>query len=280
MKIPITQLRTDGGTQSREAIDSTVVDDYASAMKRGEQFPPAVVFYDGTDYWLADGFIRRDATVWRNLGELECEVRQGTQQDAQWYSYGANKEHGLRRTTEDKQRAVKAALQHPNALGMNNGAIAKHVGCSHQWVAKIREELVSFNHLNDSLGRTTVTATRHGKVYEMKLKKKLAREAAAEAEPPPAEEPATPKYKRRRPKQEKRDEYINRSLVLGRYSNHLCRLTTWLAERYYFEEADRVMREWRDALVGLVVPVAEKAVAEDDGNYSRLHMDEVEKMEW
>jgi len=36
-------------------------------------------------------------------------VIRGTQQDAQWFSFAANQTNGLRRSNEDKQRAVKAA---------------------------------------------------------------------------------------------------------------------------------------------------------------------------
>ncbi len=82
-------------------------------MKAGEKFPPIDVFFDGEDYWLADGFHRIQAYVMAVPGEaIECNVFKGTQQDAQWYSYSVNKTHGLRRTNADKIGAVKAALTH------------------------------------------------------------------------------------------------------------------------------------------------------------------------
>ena len=60
--IPLTQLRRDGGTQPRSGIRSDVVEEYAEALTDGAMFPPVIVFYDGTGYWLADGFHRAIAT--------------------------------------------------------------------------------------------------------------------------------------------------------------------------------------------------------------------------
>jgi hypothetical protein len=54
-------IRGDGATQPRARIDPALVGEYAADMRRGDEFPPVVVFFDGTDHWLADGFHRRDA---------------------------------------------------------------------------------------------------------------------------------------------------------------------------------------------------------------------------
>ena len=106
-QVPIASIRMDGGTQPRANIDGGAVADYMNAMADGADFPPVVVFYDGTSYWLADGFHRIRAAEQAGRDEIACEVHQGTQQDAQWYSFGANKTNGLRRTNQDKKRAVK-----------------------------------------------------------------------------------------------------------------------------------------------------------------------------
>ncbi len=47
---------------------------------------------------------------------------------------GANKTHGLRRTNQDKQRAIEAALAHPLAESKTDGEIADHCGVSRQTV--------------------------------------------------------------------------------------------------------------------------------------------------
>jgi hypothetical protein len=130
-------IRLDGGTQPREKIDQAVCDDYGERMNAGEPFPAIDVFFDGQDYWLVDGFHRVQAYVMAMPGKaIICNVYQGTLQDAQWYSYGVNKTHGLRRSNEDKKRAVKFALAHPTAEGKSNIQIADHCGVSEFMIRK------------------------------------------------------------------------------------------------------------------------------------------------
>jgi transposase-like protein len=124
------------------------------AMKDGVRFPPITVFYDGTEYWLADGFHRTEAAFGAGLTEIACDVHQGTREDAQWYSFSANKTNGLRRTNEDKQRAVKAALAHSGGAGKSDSAIAKHVGVAVQTVCSWREKLQATFQIGKSEKRT------------------------------------------------------------------------------------------------------------------------------
>jgi hypothetical protein len=114
-------------------------------MKAGVKFPPVVVYYDGENYWLADGFHRLKAAYGAGFDTIECEVRQGTLNDAQWHSFRANKTNGLRRTKKDKQRAVKAALQHSNAQDLSDGQLAKHLGVSRDTVWRHRKEITCRN---------------------------------------------------------------------------------------------------------------------------------------
>ena len=116
-----------------------MVKDYVGALRRGEQFPPIRLVYDGDQYYLVDGHHRLAAT--RELAGLEdiaVEVFDGTFSDALWLSWGANRDHGLRRTPEDKRRAVRAALAHPQWNKKSDREIARHIGCDHKTVAAIR----------------------------------------------------------------------------------------------------------------------------------------------
>jgi hypothetical protein len=57
--IPIELIRIDGGTQIRDCkTQHTKVEEYVAAMATGADFPPLTVFWDGAEYWLADGFHR------------------------------------------------------------------------------------------------------------------------------------------------------------------------------------------------------------------------------
>lgn len=163
MKLNLSQIRLDGGTQPRVALRTDIIEEYMELMKDGTQFDPLVVFFDGTDYWLADGY-HRLAAARRAFPDqpIEVEVREGTLADAQWYSYGANKSHGLRRTNEDKERAVRNALQHPKALDLSNVQIAEHCGVSEFLIRKCRRE----RELESSSIKSKMrTVARGGKTY-------------------------------------------------------------------------------------------------------------------
>lgn len=157
MQLALSQIRTDGGTQPRQQISFLVVDEYAEAMGQGVTLPPVDVYYDGNDYWLVDGFHRIAAA--RNIGRanISANVTQGTLQDAQWASYGVNATHGLRRTNEDKRRAVEAALRHPNAASKSTRDIAAHCGVSKSFV----------HNLKPSVHDGQIEVTRNGTTYQM-----------------------------------------------------------------------------------------------------------------
>lgn len=76
------RIRTDGGTQPRCQINMFVVDEYAEAIEAGAEMPPPVVFFDGEDYWLADGFHRFRAYAKLGRESIPCDVNQGDRRDA------------------------------------------------------------------------------------------------------------------------------------------------------------------------------------------------------
>jgi hypothetical protein len=136
--VPVEDLRLNGGTQPRALIDEDVVAEYAEAMERGDKFPPMVVFYDGTDHWLADGFHRVSAA--RQIGRtfVQCDVRQGTWRDAILFSVGANSAHGLKRTNADKRRAVKRLLDDEEWARWSDREIARACRVNHELVGSMR----------------------------------------------------------------------------------------------------------------------------------------------
>ena len=109
--LSVSAIRTDGGTQPRSTILRDVVEEYAAAMADGAKFHAITVFYDGAEYWLADGFHRMAATETAGSLTINCDVRQGTRRDAVLHSVGANAAHGMRRTNDDKRRAVRVMLE-------------------------------------------------------------------------------------------------------------------------------------------------------------------------
>ena len=143
------QIRIDGGTQPRVAIDEQVVAEYAELYSTGADLPPVTVFFDGETYWLADGYHR----FWANR-RIDCEyvlaaVRHGTQRDAILYSVGANAGHGLRRTNADKRKAVLTLLENPKVSHDDKGRpwsnmdVARRCRVHEKTVRRIREDHTS-----------------------------------------------------------------------------------------------------------------------------------------
>lgn len=136
--INIRAIRIDGGTQSREKLDQAVVDEYAELMKEGTEFPPISVVHDGNEYYLSDGFHRLLAAQRAGKASINCDVITGTLRDAILYSLSANSSHGLRRTVEDRRKAVMTMLEDFEWSEWSDREIARQCHVSHPFVAKLR----------------------------------------------------------------------------------------------------------------------------------------------
>jgi len=131
----------DDRLQSRQ-LKPGVVKDYLGVLRRGEELPPVQVVRDvNDDHYLVDGYHRVAATRQRvGIEDIAVEIVDGTFDDALWLSWGANRNHGLRRTQKDKRRAIRAAVQHPRWKLESDRAIAQHIGCDHKTVGAMRRE--------------------------------------------------------------------------------------------------------------------------------------------
>ena len=139
MSVHIDQIRTDGGTQARAATNQATVAEYAEAMADPNTvFPPVIVYFDGKDYWLADGFHRLAA--WKQIGrtDIPTDIRQGDRRRAVLHSVAANSAHGLRRTNDDKRRAVLTLLEDDEWAQWSNREIAKRCAVSEGFVRSLR----------------------------------------------------------------------------------------------------------------------------------------------
>jgi len=143
--LKLSQLRIDGGTQPRVAINEEAVADYAERLREGVVLPPITAFFDGIVYWLADGFHRYHAHRRAGREAIAVDVHDGGLREAILYSVGANTEHGLRRTNEDKRKAVETLLTHEIASvdedgkPWNNCDIARRCHVDEKMVRRLRE---------------------------------------------------------------------------------------------------------------------------------------------
>ncbi len=136
--VKLQDIKLDGGTQYREAIDQNKVKEYAEAMDDGAEFPPIQCTFDGSTYWLWDGFHRYFA--WHALGAKTIEVlyTPGTQEDAQDLALSANSTHGIPRSNETKRKQVEAAISMERHTNKSDREIADLCKVSHPFVASIR----------------------------------------------------------------------------------------------------------------------------------------------
>lgn len=185
-KIKLESIRIDGGTQPRESIDDSLVSEYAECV---EDLPPMVVFDDGVNVWLADGFHRHHALQRAGRTMVECDVRKGTQRDAVLYSVGANADHGKRRTNADKRKAVQTLLNDEEWGKWSDREIAKRCRVSADLVGSMRPKVHSVD--SDSMTRT-FTHHKTGKPTEMKIAKAPAESSKPKSAPPPEVEPLSP----------------------------------------------------------------------------------------
>lgn len=139
-RLVLSSISIEGGTQARAEINPDVVNEYAAAIKDGATFPLITIYYDGAEYWLADGFHRFHAMEKAGLADIDADVRQGTRRDAILHSVGANEEHGLRRTNNDKRRAVQTLLNDAEWSQWTDAAIAKAARVNRKLVSRLRND--------------------------------------------------------------------------------------------------------------------------------------------
>jgi len=131
-------IRIDGGTQCRAEINEPKVSEYADLIESGVVFPAVRVFFDGVDYWLADGFHRYHAHKQAGQAAINADVEKGTARAALLYAISANAEHGLPRTNADKRKAVQMMLDDFEWQDWSNAEIARHCKVSVTYVANMR----------------------------------------------------------------------------------------------------------------------------------------------
>ena len=135
-------IRIDGGTQARDQLNQETVTEYAEKMRDGEVFPPVKVYFDGSEYWLVDGFHRYFATKANGKTSIDSEVENGTLKEAVRFSWKANGgKRGLPLNSNDHRKIILAMLQDIEVKEWSNRKIAEWVGVSHSTVNRFKSSL-------------------------------------------------------------------------------------------------------------------------------------------
>ena len=140
MKLPIKDIRLDKALQPRTHMNEDIIAEYAELIADGAEFPPVTVYFDSVYYWLADGYHRYFGHKSAAQTEIECEIVNGTRRDAILFSSGVN-EHGLRRTNEDRRKAVMNLLDDMEWSEWSDRKIADICKVSHVTVGRVRKTI-------------------------------------------------------------------------------------------------------------------------------------------
>ena len=137
----IKDICIDAGTQSRVSMDESVVQEYYEFLSNHEDdLPPVTVFFDGVEYFLADGFHRVMAYQRDGREFIDSQIKTGTLRDAIKFSLAANSTHGLKRSYADKRKSVTTALDDPEWSQLNAREISRLCDVSHTLVNEIIAE--------------------------------------------------------------------------------------------------------------------------------------------
>jgi hypothetical protein len=138
-KVNLNDIRIDGGTQCRVVLNQAKIYEYLEHMKDGDEFPLMEARFDGSTYWLTDGFHRYHAYKLLGMKEITINYKPGTQDDAFMDALKANGKHGLTLSVEDKENKVRMALEHHLTKDKSNYEIAKICDLSQSFVAGVRD---------------------------------------------------------------------------------------------------------------------------------------------
>lgn len=139
--LPLSKLALRPETQSRAAIDQDTVQNYCDSMLDGEEFPPIIVFFDGLEYYVVDGYHRCYASKKAGIKDVAAKVMSGSLRDAILYSTGVNPDHGLPRNRDDKRKIVMKFLDDFEWSEWTDAAIARKCHISAMTIGRIRKSL-------------------------------------------------------------------------------------------------------------------------------------------
>lgn len=159
----LTEIKVDSSLQGRCKLNQEVVDEYSEVLREGGKLPAIKVYRVGSSHYLVDGWHRYFAHKKAGLADIEVEIVDGTLREATLYAVGANDDHGLRRTNDDKRKAVMMLLDDFEWAEWSDREIAKATKVSFMTVGRIRKSL--------GIQPGVVKAIHNGKEIEVKVER-------------------------------------------------------------------------------------------------------------
>lgn len=142
--IAVASVKVDPLIQQRAGgIDTEWAEELAEVLRSGKPYKDKPILYRDPAgvLWLAGGFHRQEGAIRSKVESIPYEVRSGTRRDALEFALGDNSDHGLRRTNEDKRKAVETALADAEWGKLSARAIADLCSVDPAYAARVRREL-------------------------------------------------------------------------------------------------------------------------------------------
>lgn len=173
LELLISSIRRDINHQPRANLSLELITEYAESVKRGDSFPPIKVVRDKDgNYWCWNGHHRLNAFEQAGKKTIPVDISEGSERDAFRLSLGANADNGLRRSNDDKRRAVTLALKDEEFVKLSDSAISELCAVDRQTVANVRSEMESACEIRTLKNRVG----KDGKEYKVKESKPKAEE--------------------------------------------------------------------------------------------------------
>jgi hypothetical protein len=137
--LAIADLVLDAEVHVRAETSSARVEQYTVAYMKGDVFPPIDVFYDGCDYFVANGFHRVPSRKAAGFTDILANVRRGSRRDA--FLFGLTQDRGLGHSHADKRKKVTKILGDAELRSWSDAVIARMCDVSPPFVGKMRGEL-------------------------------------------------------------------------------------------------------------------------------------------
>ena len=120
--VDISKIDLDRKTQLRCNMNEDIIETYEEDLRRGDLFPPIILFRDKDEYYIGDGFHRVEAAMRASRKVIDSKIEPGGFKEALIYAAGANDKMGFQRTRKDKRNAVTLLLKDPEICKIARGA--------------------------------------------------------------------------------------------------------------------------------------------------------------
>lgn len=145
ISLPLKDLKVDHRLQIRVTMDPEHIGRMSEAYSNGDDLPTLIAFWDGSVYWLVDGFQRNAAAKDASIDALEVDVHDGDFRAALLWAVGPenpnnDKTRALPITNADKRRKVMMLLADEEWREWSNAKISYACCVSAPYVGELRRE--------------------------------------------------------------------------------------------------------------------------------------------